>query len=119
MIQSRSISVDDPSAACPVSPETLGRLLRAQPDAIAQMTDELSEAERARLAVYLYGRSHTHELGLRIAATCEGAALRRAAGLVGNTLYEQSRKPYTAPTHGTAQSGSKRKISLGGARLSS
>src|SRR4051794_7769034 len=115
MIRSRSISVDDPSAACPVPPEVLGRLLRAEPGAIARLTDDLSEGERARLAIYLYGRSHTHALGLRIAASCEGAALRRAAGLVGTALYEQSRRPYAAPTHGTQQSA-RRKVSLGGPR---
>lgn len=71
---------------CPVSLEALGRLYRADPDAIAGLVAAIPEATRARLAVYLYGRSHTHELGLRVAATCEGSTLRRAAGLIGNLV---------------------------------
>ncbi len=42
-------------------------------------------------------RCHTHEIGVCVAATCEGATLRRAAGIVGNVLYDLSRRPYSAP----------------------
>ena len=65
------------------------------------LLDGIPEATRARLAVWLYGRSHTHEIGVRVAATCDGATLRRTAGLVGNVLYDLSRRPYAAPNHGT------------------
>ncbi|MGU3537759.1 hypothetical protein [Methylobacterium sp. A54F] len=68
-------------------------LIRAEPDTLADILENMPEVSRARLAVWLYGRSHTHEIGIRVAATCEGASLRRTAGLVGNALYELSRQP--------------------------
>lgn len=88
-------------------------LTRAAPEAFADLLERVPEATRAKLAVWLYGRSHTHEIGVRIAATCEGATLRRAAGLLGNALYELSRRPYVAPSHG-ARLNTARRISLGG-----
>ena len=103
--------------ACPVPLELLGSLYRAELDGMPSLIEGIPEARRAQLAVYLYGRSHTHELGLRIAATCEGSALRRAAGLLGNLVYEQSRQPYTRPGYGDARlGGNKPKVSLGGSR---
>lgn len=113
MSQARSRSFDDPTLDCPVPPETVGRLARATPDDLPDLVEGIPEATRARLAVWLYGRSHTHEIGVRIAATCDGSSLRRAGGLIGNALYDLSRRPYTAPTHGTRTSGAAR-ISLGG-----
>lgn len=113
MSQTRSLSFDDPSLDCPVPPETVGRLARADPETLSDLLDGIPESTRARLAVWLYGRSHTHEVGVRIAATCDGSSLRRAGGLIGNALYDLSRRPYAAPTHGTRTSGSAR-ISLGG-----
>lgn len=112
------LSVDDPAQECPVPLEALGRLTRAAPDAVADLVAGIPEATRARLAVYLYGRSHTHELGIRIAATCEGQTLRRAAGLVGNALYDLSRRPYAAPAYGAPRASGASRISLGGPRLS-
>ncbi|GJD49044.1 hypothetical protein OPKNFCMD_1773 [Methylobacterium crusticola] len=114
MIQSRSTSIDDPSAACPVSLEVLGQLSRADPRRVPDIVADIPEATRARLAVYLYGRSHTHELGIRIAATCEDATLQRTAGIVGSSLYAQSRKPYVLPAYGTSHAAPRRKVSLGG-----
>ncbi|MCJ2120072.1 hypothetical protein MKK65_26455 [Methylobacterium sp. J-001] len=113
MNRTRLLSVDDPALDCPVSPETVGQLAKADPEAARLLLDGIPEATRARLAVWLYGRSHTHEIGVRVAATCEGATLRRAAGLVGNLLYDLSRRPYTAPAHGLHGSG-RRQVSLGG-----
>lgn len=113
MAQTRSPSFDDPTLDCPVTPETVGRLARADPETLADLVDNIPESTRARLAVWLYGRSHTHEIGVRIAATCDGSSLRRAGGLIGNALYDLSRRPYAAPTHGTRATGSAR-ISLGG-----
>ncbi|MFC6790297.1 hypothetical protein ACFQE0_12115 [Methylobacterium komagatae] len=113
MAPARSRSFDDPTLDCPVSPETVGRLARATPGDLPDLVEGIPESTRARLAVWLYGRSHTHEIGVRIAATCDGTSLRRAGGLIGNALYDLSRRPYAAPTHGTRVSGSAR-ISLGG-----
>ncbi|AWN36496.1 hypothetical protein [Methylobacterium radiodurans] len=111
MNRAPALSVDDPVRDCPVPPETLGLIARAEPESLDTIVEGIPEGVRARLAVYLYGRSHTHELGIRIAATCEGATLRRAAGLVGNMLHDLSRRPYSPPSYG--QRGASR-ISLGG-----
>jgi hypothetical protein len=116
--QAYPASVDDPAADCPVPPETVGRLTKADPMVLPILLDGIPEVTRARLAVWLYGRSHTHEIGVRVAATCEGAALRRAAGLVGNVLYDLSRRPYAAPSHGMHGGAGRRQISLGGSRSS-
>lgn len=118
MNQAYPASVDDPAADCPVPLETVGCLTKAGPEALHILLDGIPEATRARLAVWLYGRSHTHEIGVRIAATCEGATLRRAAGLVGHVLYDLSRRPYTAPSHGMHGGSGRRQVSLGGSRSS-
>ncbi|MCJ2074366.1 hypothetical protein MKK68_01650 [Methylobacterium sp. E-016] len=107
------ISVDDPAADCPVAIEVLGRLMGAEAETLLNLLEGIPEATRARLAVYLYGRSHTHELGIRIAATCERRALQGAPGLVGDALHDLSRKPY-APTSFGTRSVSSKGISLGG-----
>jgi hypothetical protein len=108
-----SISADDPAADCPVAIEVLGRLIASETETLPSLLEGIPEATRARLAVYLYGRSHTHELGIRIAATCERRALQRAPGLVGDTLHDLSRKPYAPASFGT-RSVSAKGISLGG-----
>ena len=100
--------------ACPVSLDVSGAVYRAGGLALDELLDTIPEATRARLAVYLYGRSHTHERGLRVAATCEGSTLRRACGLLGNTVYAVSRQPFEAPSHGAARIASSRKVSLAG-----
>ena len=116
MNQVRLITAEDFADDCPVALEFAARIARAEPDSLAGLLDGIPEGTRARLAVWLYGRSHTHELGVRVAVTCEGASLRRAAGIVGNQLYDLSRRPYTAPSHGMHGSAGRRQISLGGSR---
>jgi hypothetical protein len=112
MTKTQPLSIDDPAADCPIPAETVGQLIKADADAATYILDGIPEATRARLAVWLYGRSHTHEIGVRVAATCDGATLRRTAGLVGNALYDASRRPYKAPSHGARPAGSR--ITLGG-----
>lgn len=113
MHQPRSISAQDFASDCPVPLDLVASLIRAAPEELADLLEGVPEVTRAELAVWLYGRSHTHEMGVRIAATCEGASLRRAAGLLGNALHELSRRPYVAPSHG-ARPDTARRISLGG-----
>lgn len=100
---------------CPVSLGLAMQLTRAEPDVLPNLLGDIPEATRANLAVWLYGRSHTRETGVRVAATCEETSLRRAAGLLGNQLYDMSRRPYAPPSYGT-HGGSRRKVSLGGSR---
>ncbi|MDP4026095.1 hypothetical protein Q8W71_26045 [Methylobacterium sp. NEAU 140] len=117
MTQVRSITAADFASDCPVPLDVLGRVTRAESEELAAALDGIPEATRARLAVWLYGRSHTHEAGVRVAVTCEDAALRRVAGFVGGVLHDLSRRPYEAPSHGTNAASGRRRISLGGARV--
>ncbi|MGU3464839.1 hypothetical protein ACLBXO_08270 [Methylobacterium sp. C33D] len=114
MTQDRTLSIDDPALDCPVAPDVVGRLIKADPEGAAFLLDGIPESTRARLAVWLYGRSHTHAIGVRVAATCEGATLRRTAGLVGNVLYDLSRRPVATASHGPR--GGAGRISLGGSK---
>ncbi|APT34335.1 hypothetical protein MCBMB27_05044 [Methylobacterium phyllosphaerae] len=112
MTQDRTLSIDDPALECPVAPDVVGRLIKADPEGAVFLLEGIPEATRARLAVWLYGRSHTHAIGVRVASTCDGATLRRTAGVVGNALFDLSRRPQVATSQGT-RSGAGR-ISLGG-----
>lgn len=107
-----TLSLND--EACPVGLDVLGAVYRAKGSALAELLETIPETTRARLAVYLYGRSHTHELGLRIAATCEGSTLRRACGLLGNTVYAASRQPIEAQSFGASRMSPSRRVSLAG-----
>jgi hypothetical protein len=113
--QVRLITAEDFADDCPVSLGLAMQLTRSEPDALPDLLGDITEATRADLAVWLYGRSHTRETGLRVAATCDGASLRRAAGLLGNQLYDLSRQPYTMPSPGV-HGGNRRQVSLGGSR---
>ncbi len=103
---------------CPVPLDLLGALYRADDETLEDLLNEIPERTRAQLAVYLYGRSHTHALGIRVAARCDGATLRRAAGLVGNALYEQSRQSHARPAEGGSRLSSRTRITLGGNKAS-
>jgi hypothetical protein len=61
VIQARSISLNDLNAACPVPLDTLGRIYRAEAEALPSLVAGIPERTRARLAAFLYSRSHTHE----------------------------------------------------------
>ncbi|MBA9071765.1 hypothetical protein FHR71_005551 [Methylobacterium sp. RAS18] len=98
---------------CPVPLTILGALYRADEFALADLLDTIPEETRARLAVYLYGRSHTHALGIQVASTCEGKVLRDASGVVGNILYDLSRQPSAKRGAGNSPKAS---ISLAGSR---
>ena len=110
------VSAEDPAGDCPVPIGTLSQLYRAGPEALSDQLGNIPEATRARLAIYLYGRSHTRHLGVQIAATCEGASLRRVAGFVGNALYDLSRQNPAAWSEAVPSNGGKRGVSLAGSR---
>ena len=116
MNQVRSITAADFASDCPVSLEFVAQLTRAEPTVRSGLLDGLSGGTRARIAVWLYSRSHTHQIGVQVAATCEEAILIDTAGLVGSQLYEVSRRSYAAPSHGILGGGGRRQISLGGSR---
>ncbi|RYF22323.1 MAG: hypothetical protein EOO77_04360 [Oxalobacteraceae bacterium] len=108
------VGAEDPTGDCPVSIDTLSQLYRAEPEALADQLESIPEATRARLAIYLYERSHTRQLGVQIAATCEGASLRRVAGFVGNALHDLSRQNPSAWVDAVPSTDGKRGVSLAG-----
>ena len=106
------VSAEDPAGDCPVPIDTLSRLYRAEPEALSDQLGDIPEATRARLAIYLYGRSHTRRLGVQIAATCEGSSLRRVDGFVGNALYDLSRQNPTTWADAAPSNVGRRSVSL-------
>ena len=52
---------------CPVSEELLKRLLDTTLNAVAEIGQQLTDEQRATLAIYCYRRSHFRRLGLSLA----------------------------------------------------
>jgi hypothetical protein len=73
--------------------EALSRLYGAATQSIGEIVGGLSASERARLAVFCYGRAHLNTIGLAIAATCDLDQLITAStsATAGQTLFNQSR----------------------------
>jgi hypothetical protein len=114
--RTRLISADNFVSGYLLPLHLVAGLIRAGPNVFVALLDQRSEVKRARLTARLYGRSHTHDIGVQVAATCAGASLRATAGLVGNVLYDVSRWPYKAPSHDTHGGSGKRQASLDGSR---
>ena len=81
---------DDDRAAMSAA---LTRLYGAATASVREITADLTESERARLAVFCYGRAHLNATGLAIATTCSLEHLIAAAhsGTAGRTIFTQSR----------------------------
>lgn len=86
MQHTRSIDLED----CPVPEDLLKRLLDATLNAISDVGAQLTEPQRAALAVYCYRRSHLRQLGLSLAALCNRAALMMEAGHAGELIHMQA-----------------------------
>jgi hypothetical protein len=114
--QAHSITVRDFEDGCPIPAETLGRIYRADVVAVPGLVASIPERTRARLAIFLYGRTHTRELGVRVAATCEAALLIQIAGALGESIYAQSQNGYVHPSHGEERRSTKATVSLAGPR---
>ena len=110
---------------CPVSLELLGEVYRADEYDLPYILETIPALTRAKLAAYLYGKSHMHQLGLKVARACERDDLIRAVGEIGSVIYGQSRlKPAPAAPEAEVPAGRGRgaqapqpkkvKISLGG-----
>lgn len=107
---------------CPVSLELLGEVYRADEYDLPYILETIPALTRARLAAYLYGKSHMHQLGLKVARACERDDLIRAAGEIGSVIHGQSRlkpapaapEPTAAAGRGRAAPAPQKKISLGG-----
>ena len=87
---------------CPINEELLGALYRTDKNGIPALLATLTPYDRASLALFCYPRSHLHELGIAIAASCEENDLVSIGGRVGAILHSISRDtPQAArsPTH--------------------
>lgn len=73
--------------------QALSRLYRTTLSSVGEIVDSLSANERARLAVFCYGRVHLNAIGLAIAARCDLDHLTAAAhsSTAGRAIYDQSR----------------------------
>lgn len=117
MFQARSIVIEDFDHGCPVSEDKLGRIYRAHADALPALVAGIPEQTRARLAAFLYARTHTRELGMRIAASCDPATLQQVAGDLGEAIHRQSQQGRTRPAYGNAHRVSRKGISLAGSQM--
>ena len=78
----------------------LDRLYGAAMNQVGDIVANLEESERAKLAVFCYGRVHLNMIGLAVAAHCSLDHLVAASGssVAGRTLHAQSRElPAPAP----------------------
>ncbi|MFY9293196.1 MAG: hypothetical protein WAP03_21245, partial [Methylorubrum rhodinum] len=75
---------------CPVSLELLGEVYRADEYDLPYILETIPALTRAKLAAYLYGKSHMHQLGLKVARACERDDLIRAAGEIGSVIHGQA-----------------------------
>lgn len=79
-------------AACPLPEEQLAPYsANGAVDTLA-IANTLPEERRAELARFCYNKTHLLELSLRIAATCEYAALDKVFGRIAPQVFEQSRE---------------------------
>ncbi|BCM84014.1 hypothetical protein NS228_19370 [Methylobacterium indicum] len=107
--QARPSAPDD----CPVSLDVLGTLYRGDSEVVETVLADIPSGTRARLAAYLYGKSHLHALGLRVASACTETDLVRVAGHAGAVLFAQSR---TERRPAETRIPGQRRISLAGSR---
>jgi len=69
----------------------VGRLYRADEQTILAVISPLAPRQRAGLAAFCYRKSHLHEVGLTIAATCDQVTLIQVLGTaVGTILSTQA-----------------------------
>ena len=71
---------------------------------------------RTSAAVYRIVTALAFAALIGLVSATAGRRYGRAAGIVGNTLYDLSRRPYTPPSYGSPRTQGAR-ISLGGPRL--
>ena len=71
----------------------LDRLYGAALSQVSDIVANLGEGERAKLAVFCYGRAHLNTIGLAIAATCDldHLIVASSSATAGHTLFTQSR----------------------------
>lgn len=113
-----------PDPECPVSLELLGEVYRADDYDLPYLLETIPALKRARLAAYLYGKSHMHQLGLKVARACSREDLVAAVGEIGSVIHGQAHLKAPAPSvtpvpapraqRGAPREAPAKKISLGG-----
>jgi hypothetical protein len=96
---------------CPVGDELFGELYRMSKQGLPVLVATVPPDIRAMLALFCYRRSHLHEMGLAIAASCSEDELVWSGGRLGASLFARSREapPVVAAT---ANHGARRRITL-------
>ncbi|GJD59073.1 hypothetical protein [Methylobacterium dankookense] len=121
MTQSHPTSGAEPDVNCPVSMELLGSVYRADDYDLPEILESIPPLKRAQLAAYLYGKSHMHQLGLKVARACSREDLIRVAGEIGSVIHGQAHlKPASPAPEAAAMPAPKpkpgqKKVSLAGA----
>ncbi|MDP4022190.1 hypothetical protein Q8W71_06125 [Methylobacterium sp. NEAU 140] len=122
MTQAHPTSGAEPDVDCPVTLETLGAVYRADEYDLPEILARIPALKRAQLAAYLYGKSHMHQLGLKVARACEREDLIRAAGEIGSVIHGQAHIKKTRPAPDPAEALTRhkpmpgqKKVSLAGA----
>jgi hypothetical protein len=120
MTQAHPTSGAEPDVDCPVTLETLGAVYRADAYDLPEILERIPPLNRAKLAAYLYGKSHMHQLGLKVARACERDDLVRAAGEIGAVIHGQAHlkparpAPEPAPMTKHKPLPGQKKVSLAG-----
>jgi hypothetical protein len=84
-----------------VPDDLVGRLYDAGESGVADAVAEFSQEQRANLAMFFYRRTHLHQVGLAIAATCDRTALVQAWGTaLGQALFTQAHETASARMRG-------------------
>jgi hypothetical protein len=121
MTQAHPTSGAEPDVDCPVSLEVLGAVYRADDFDLPLILEEIQPLQRAQLAAYLYGKSHMHKLGLKVAKSCDRDDLIRVAGEIGSVIHGQAHLkparpvPEVAPQLRAKTPPGQKKVSLAGA----
>jgi len=97
--------------SCPVPDELLGELYRASRVGLPVLGTAMPPEVRVSLALFCYRRSHLHEVGLAIAATCDEKDLVTLGGMVGAALFARSRETLK-PSIDAPHSLNRRRITL-------
>jgi hypothetical protein len=108
MLADRYMPDDD---VCPVGEELLGELYSASKLGLPDLVATVPPSTRAMLALFCYHRSHLHQMGLAIAASCEEDDLVRFGGRVGTALFARSREAQQPPPL-AAHQPNRRKVTL-------
>jgi hypothetical protein len=119
MSQSHPTTAAEPDRECPVPMELLGEVYRADDYDLPYILEEIEPLTRAKLAAYLYSKSHMHQLGLKVARSCEREDLIKVVGEIGSVIYGQAHLKPGAPVEAPSEdvpAKAPKKVSLGGAQ---